>query len=109
MLPIVAITIGETYSQQGAVTATAGGAAIDLTGWTGTAQVRTSAGALVGAFTIAIDAGTAGTFLISATAAVTALWSAGDHVADLRFVGAGGEVTLSPPFIVRVTAPITGA
>ena len=105
-LPTIDIKAGETFAL-GCSFTDDDGAAIDLTGYTATCQVRDSDGTQIGALTVAVDAGSGGTFVLSATAATTVTWAVGSYVADIRLVSAGGEVHPSDTFGVRVINRIT--
>ncbi len=110
-LPEIVVRRGDTLSIGCRWTAGAGlgGAPIDLTGYTATCQMRTSSSALAAyaALVVAIDAGTDGTFAITASAATTTAWAPGAYVADIQFTSAGGEVYSRGPWIMRVIADVT--
>lgn len=107
MIPTIEIKQGESFAEGGSWTDDATGAAIDLTGWSATCQVRDADGTEIGTLTVAIDAGAGGTFLLSQTAANTAVWPAGSYLADLRFLSPASAVVPSPTFRVKVLGRIT--
>lgn len=106
MLPTIEIKAGESFAAGGSLSDETG-APIDLTGYSGRCEVRTTDGTLVGEVAVTIDAGAAGSFELRAAAESTAAWAIGSHVADVRLVSPGGEVHPSPTFGVRVTRAIT--
>jgi hypothetical protein len=109
-LPEIVVRRGDTLSLGCLWTSGPGtsGDPIDLTGYTARAQMRTSASAAVYAeLDVDIDPGTAGTFVLGATAAATAEWAPGSYVCDIEFTSAGGEVYSRGPWIMRVTADFT--
>jgi len=104
---------GATFSYDAAVTDETTGAAVDLTGYTVTAQLRSRVGlALVATATVTLaDQSTRpGVFAVTVDAATTATWTAGDVLlTDVRLVEPGGAVhatqTISITVVERVTAP----
>lgn len=86
---------------------TADGAAVDLTGYTASCQLRSS-GDLYAQLTVTFDSPrTLGTFVLSATAAVTALWAPGSYACDVRFVEPSGGIITTDTFVVYVDASET--
>lgn len=87
------------------------GAAVNLTGATIRAQVRSRDGAgfgtLVQDLTVAVVSATSGTFTLSATAAQTALWPTGRLACDLELTDSGGAVVHSETVDVHVRQAVT--
>ena len=86
-------------------------AGFDLTGWSVTSTLRAdvneaTATPVLATFTVTVDAGSAGTFTLSQTAAETAAWTDGG-VADIKFVSPSGAVEFSDVFSVRLVGTAT--
>ena len=73
---------------------TAGGTPVDVTGYTGRFQVRTTANAVLGTFDLVI---VDGVFTLSLTPAQTRSISTGSHVWGVEFTSGGGQVTSTTP------------
>lgn len=69
---------------------TSGGTAVNLTGYTGRLQVRSSSGAVFGTFDLTI---VDGVFNLALTPAQTRLIPVGMHVWGMEFTSSGGQVT----------------
>jgi len=87
------------------------GAAVNLTGATLRAQVRTrdggGFGAVVQELAFAVVSATSGTFTLSATSAQTALWPTGRLACDLELTESGGAVVHSETVDVHVRPAVT--
>ena len=85
-----------------------GGSAIDLTGYTVAAQIRTRTDVLIAALTVTVADQTTqrGRFTITATATATAAWPIGSFECDIQFTIAG-VVTSSETFGFNVVKDIT--
>lgn len=85
---------------------TEGGLAVDITSWSIRAQVR-NADTLVAALTFtAIDA-VNGQFRLSATAAQTDLWAAGNHSVDIEFTDASSIVFSTETFTLTILEDVS--
>lgn len=88
----------------------AAGAAVNLTGWTLTSQVRTQGGRLVGDLTVTLADQVAdpGSFTVRAEAAATAAWPLDVLIWDIRFDAPTGVVfteTVELEVLRQVTEP----
>lgn len=82
-----------------------GGAAWDLAGATLSAKLRDAGDAEVATLSAAIVSASGGTFTLSAGS--TAAWPVGVLRGDVKIVLAGGTVTFTETFTVRVERPVT--
>jgi hypothetical protein len=102
---------GATLSYSAAVTDETTGAAVDLTGYTVTAQLRSRVGlTLVATATVTLaDQGTSpGVFSVTVDAATPATWTAGDVlVTDVRLVEPGGAVRATQTIAIAVVERVT--
>lgn len=107
---MISIKQGDTLSIAGQALQDSG-AALDLTGSTIRAQVRTrdgtGYGALLTALTVTVVSATAGTFTLAATSVQTAAWPVGRLACDLELTDSGGAITHSETFDVHVRAAVT--
>lgn len=107
---MISIKQGDTLSIAGQALQDSG-AALDLTGSTIRAQVRTrdgtGYGALLTALTTVTVSASGGTFTLAATATQTASWPVGRLACDLELTDSGGSVTHSETFDIHVRAAVT--
>lgn len=88
------------------------GVPVNLTGYTVACEFREivpdgEAAQLVGSFTVTVDTGTAGTYVLAADADVTSTWRPGLYRSDIAFIQPNGKPIMSPTFYVRVIPGIT--
>lgn len=96
---------GDTYTHT-VTFQDADGVAIDVSGYTFTGSIETTAGAAVASFTIGTGSAASGTITLSLTSSTTAGISAGDYVWDLQGV-TGGTTTTYLAGRVRVRGQVT--
>ena len=88
------------------VTLTQDGAAVDITGWTITSQVRQD-DTLIQSLTVTVVDAANGNFNLSATAAETAAWALGTHSVDIEFINLDSFVVSSQTFTLQLVKDIT--
>lgn len=104
---MITVKRGDTFKLNAAVTAD--GAAVNITGWTITSQIRTGGGRLINTLTCAIVSGAAGTYTITESAAgVTATWPLEQLEMDIQY-SASGTVISTETVKVDVVKDITRA
>lgn len=96
--------IGSTFAV--VVLADLSGTPVDLTGWTGTCQVRTAAGVLVAAPAVAVNTPSTG-YVTLTVAGSTADWPAGTLELDVKLVQPDDSVLFTPTASFRAVAPET--
>lgn len=106
MLVVADIPIkqGATFRLSGTATQDSG-AAFDLTGATLSAKLRDAGDAVVETLTVALVSAASGTFTVSS--AGTAGWPVGLLRGDIKIVLAGGDISFTDTFTVRVEKPVT--
>jgi hypothetical protein len=88
------------------ITVTENSAAVDITDWSIRAQIRQN-DTLISALTVTLTDSSNGVLVISATAAQTDSWSAGEHSCDIEFTDSSGEVFSTETFNVIVLEDIS--
>lgn len=80
------------------------GAAVDISGWTITSQMRAIDDTVVATFTInLINGGTGGQAEIYAAPVATSAWSVGAHMMDVEVLDGNGDVYSTADIQVQVT------
>ena len=88
------------------VTLTDGGQLVDITSWTIRSQIRNSDN-LIATLTVTKTSAAGGQFTLSATAAQTDAWTAGNHQCDIEFTDDNSVVFSTKTFAVEVLEDIS--
>lgn len=107
---MISLKQGDTLTLAGSALQDSG-AALNLTGATLRAHVRSrnggGFGAVVQELTVAVVSAALGTFTLSATSAQTTLWPVGRLACDLELTDSGGSVLHSQTFDVHTLPAVT--
>ena len=88
------------------ITLTDGGTEVDVTSWTIRAQIR-AGDTLISSLTLTLVDAANGLFRLSATAAATDTWSAGNHSCDIEFTDDSSNVFSTETFTVVIVEDIS--
>jgi len=88
------------------ITLTENGSVVDITSWSIRAQIRAN-DTLVASLTVTKTDAANGLFTLSATAAQTDSWSAGNHSCDVEFTDGNSEVFSTETFVVTILEDIS--
>lgn len=88
------------------ITLTDTGTAVDITTWSIRAQIRAS-DTLIATLTVTVVDAASGLFRLSATAAQTDSWAAGNHSCDIEFTDGSSNVFSTETFTVSILEDIS--
>ena len=88
------------------ITLTENSSAVDITSYTIRSQIRSTSDVLIGSLTVTKTDSANGIFSLSATAAQTDTWTAGDHKCDIEFTD-GSNTFSTQTFDVTIQTDIS--